>query len=130
MENHNDESINFGRSLIVPSVQELAKKSITKIPPRYVRQDHNQKPLITSSDDTSNLSVPVIDLHTLFATDSGSSPYSSELSKLHTAAKQWGFFQVSVLKVYLTRFNPCKLEIVYVVGLQIMMKSKSSTNIC
>ncbi|KAL7617189.1 protein SRG1 [Lactuca sativa] len=94
MENHNDESINFGRSLIVPSVQELAKKSITKIPPRYVRQDHNQKPLITSSDDTSNLSVPVIDLHTLFATDSGSSTYSSELSKLHTAAKQWGFFQV------------------------------------
>ncbi|KAI3740324.1 hypothetical protein L2E82_30752 [Cichorium intybus] len=92
MENQN-EAINFGRSLIVPSVQELAKQSITKIPPRYVRQDH-QKPLLTSSDHTSTLSVPVIDLHTLFATASGSSTYSSELNKLHTAAKEWGFFQV------------------------------------
>ncbi|CAI9262980.1 unnamed protein product [Lactuca saligna] len=93
MENQNNEAINFGRSLIVPSVQELAKQSITKIPPRYVRQD-NQKPLFKSSDDTSTLSVPVIDLHTLFSTDPGSSTYSSELNKLHTAAKEWGFFQV------------------------------------
>ncbi|CAH1434278.1 unnamed protein product [Lactuca virosa] len=95
MENQNNEATNFGRSLIVPSVQELAKKSITKIPPRYVRHDHNQKPLLTSSDDTSTLSVPVIDLHSLlFTTDSGSSTYSSELNKLHTAATEWGFFQV------------------------------------
>ncbi|KAI3740397.1 hypothetical protein L2E82_30826 [Cichorium intybus] len=101
MENQN-EAINFGRSLIVPSVQELAKKSITKIPPRYVCQDH-QKPLLISSDDTSvglenpstsTLSVPVIDLDSLFATAFGSSTYSSELNKLHTAAKAWGFFQV------------------------------------
>ncbi|KAL7617188.1 protein SRG1 [Lactuca sativa] len=93
MENHKDVGINFGRSLIVPCVQELAKKSITKIPPRYVRQDH-QKPFLTSSDDTSNLSIPVIDLHALFSTDSESSTYSSELNKLHSASKEWGFFQV------------------------------------
>lgn len=95
MENHKDVGINFGRSLIVPCVQELAKKSITKIPPRYVRQDH-QKPFLTSSDDTSNLSIPVIDLHALFSTDSESSTYSSELNKLHSASKEWGFFQVSI----------------------------------
>ncbi|CAI9264014.1 unnamed protein product [Lactuca saligna] len=93
MENHMDVGISFGRSLIVPSVQELAKQSMTKIPPRYVRQDH-EKPLLTSSDDTSILSVPVIDLHILFSIDSQSSTYSYELSKLHTAAKEWGFFQV------------------------------------
>ena len=95
MENHKDVGINFGRSLIVPCVQELAKKSITKIPPRYVRQDH-QKPLLTSSDDTFTLSLPVIDLHSLFSTDSESSTYSSELNKLHSASKEWGFFQVSI----------------------------------
>ncbi|KAI3740395.1 hypothetical protein L2E82_30824 [Cichorium intybus] len=93
MENHKNEGINFGRSLIVPSVQELAKQPITKIPPRYVCQ-HHQKPLPVSSDDTSNISVPVIDLHSLFATASESLTYSSELNKLHSAAKEWGFFQV------------------------------------
>ncbi|KAI3740317.1 hypothetical protein L2E82_30745 [Cichorium intybus] len=93
METHNDEVINFGRSLIVPSVQELAKKPISKIPPRYVRHDNQKHPLI-SSDDPSIPFVPVIDLHSLFATASESSTYSFELNKLHTAAKEWGFFQV------------------------------------
>ncbi|KAL7600187.1 probable 2-oxoglutarate/Fe(II)-dependent dioxygenase [Lactuca sativa] len=39
-------------------------------------------------------SIPVIDLHTLFSTDSESSTCSSELNKLHSASKEWGFFQV------------------------------------
>ncbi|KAI3740325.1 hypothetical protein L2E82_30753 [Cichorium intybus] len=93
MENQKNAAINCGRSLIVPSVQELAKQPLTKIPPRYVHQ-HHQKPLLISSDDTSTLSVPVIDLHTLFATAYGSSTYYSELNKLHIASKEWGFFQV------------------------------------
>ncbi|KVI00918.1 Non-heme dioxygenase N-terminal domain-containing protein, partial [Cynara cardunculus var. scolymus] len=88
-EEEDQEAVNFGRSLLVPSVQELAKQPLTKIPLRYVRQFHHQ-PL---SDDTTP-SVPVIDLHTLLETASGSSTYSSELNKLHTASKQWGFFQV------------------------------------
>ncbi|KAJ0783602.1 putative codeine 3-O-demethylase [Helianthus annuus] len=81
MENN---KINFGRSLIVPSVQELAKGPSTQIPPRYVHHDHHP----TSDDDARVPSVPVVDLHCLL---SGS---CSELHKLHTASKEWGFFQV------------------------------------
>ncbi|KAJ0792757.1 putative codeine 3-O-demethylase [Helianthus annuus] len=84
MENN---KINFGRSLIVPSVQELAKGPSTQIPPRYVHHDHHP----TSDDDARVPSVPVVDLHCLL---SGS---CSELHKLHTASKEWGFFQVSVV---------------------------------
>ncbi|KAI7743140.1 hypothetical protein M8C21_010038 [Ambrosia artemisiifolia] len=84
MENH---KINFGRSLIVPSVQELAKQPITKIPHRYVHHDdHHPAP-----DDDQLPSVPVIDLHSLLAQASDS---CSELNKLHTASRDWGFFQV------------------------------------
>ncbi|XP_076893114.1 protein SRG1-like [Bidens hawaiensis] len=80
MENH---KINFGRSLIVPSVQELAKRSMTKIPPQYVRHYHHP-----ASDDARAMSVPVVDLHCLLE---GS---CTELDKLHAASKEWGFFQV------------------------------------
>nr|XP_043611145.1 protein SRG1-like isoform X2 [Erigeron canadensis] len=84
-----DAVVNLGRSLIVPSVQELAKQPITKIPPRYVRQlDHHEDELTTTTS-----SVPVIDLHNLFA-DTSSDMYSNELNKLHVASKEWGFFQV------------------------------------
>ncbi|KAI3761934.1 hypothetical protein L1987_52357 [Smallanthus sonchifolius] len=89
MEKHKEEPVNFGRSLIVPSVQELAKQSITKIPPRYVQHHHHP-----ASDDAPTASMPVIDLHCLFAEPCGSLAYSFELNKLHTASKEWGFFQV------------------------------------
>ncbi|XP_076904425.1 protein SRG1-like [Bidens hawaiensis] len=79
-----NQKINFGRSLIVPSVEELAKQPITKIPPRYVHHDHHHP----ASGDAQAPSVPVIDLHCLLA---GS---STELNNLHAASKEWGFFQV------------------------------------
>ncbi|KAE8730767.1 hypothetical protein F3Y22_tig00002880pilonHSYRG00056 [Hibiscus syriacus] len=31
----------FGSSLLVPSVQELAKKPLKQVPPRYVRTDED-----------------------------------------------------------------------------------------
>ncbi|KAK9053989.1 hypothetical protein SSX86_025064 [Deinandra increscens subsp. villosa] len=91
MENHTREPpINFGRSLIVPSVQQLASQPLTRIPPRYAHH-----PAASSHDHAHTLSVPVIDLHCLFAeAEANSSAYSSELNKLHTASKEWGFFQV------------------------------------
>ena len=94
MENHKEEAINLGRSLIVPSIQELAKQSITQIPPEYAHQHvHDQDQLVLSCDDVS---VPVIDLQSLFANTAESSVvYTSELNKLHTASKEWGFFQVN-----------------------------------
>lgn len=93
MDTQSDEAVNFGRSLIVPSVQELAKQSITKIPPRYAHQHDDHQ--VQLNDDALTSSVPVIDLQHLFANSNESSVlYSSELNKLHTASKEWGFFQV------------------------------------
>ncbi|KAJ8442151.1 hypothetical protein Cgig2_015492 [Carnegiea gigantea] len=85
MEEAEQEAVNFGTSLLVPSVQELAKQPITSIPPCYVR-DHLDRPI----HNLSPLSVPVIDLQRLLHAHS----VDSELHKLHSACKHWGFFQV------------------------------------
>lgn len=82
------ELVSFGRSRIVPSVQELAKEPNEKIPPRYVRDDQ-ESPMI--SDANSFSIIPVIDLHNLLA----GKFMDSELEKLHLACKEWGFFQVN-----------------------------------
>lgn len=82
---------NFGRSVIVPSVQELAKHPILKIPLRYQRTDRD--PLIVPvPDGESEPSVAVVDIHRLVLGDSASA--AAELQKLHSACSEWGFFQV------------------------------------
>ncbi|KAG5068361.1 hypothetical protein JHK85_000738 [Glycine max] len=55
----------LGTSLLVPSVHELAKQPMTKVPERYVRL--NQDPVV--SDTISLPQVPVIDLNKLFSED-------------------------------------------------------------
>ncbi|KAG5622239.1 hypothetical protein H5410_007457 [Solanum commersonii] len=65
----------FGKSLLVPSVQELAKQHLTIIPDRYVRPDQ-ETPVISTG-----ASVPVIDLQKLISEDS----MDSELQELHSA---------------------------------------------
>ncbi|KAL0011517.1 hypothetical protein SO802_006625 [Lithocarpus litseifolius] len=80
--------VNLGKSIIVPSVQELSKEPIINIPARYVRDDQ-EDPLIVSHD-SSLPSVPVIDLERLDVEDC----MNSELDRLHSACKDWGFFQV------------------------------------
>lgn len=76
----------FGTSLLVPSVQELAKKPIIEVPEQYLYP--NQDPIVLSN--TSSLQqVPVIDLSKLVCED------ATELEKLDQACKEWGFFQVS-----------------------------------
>ncbi|XP_059669327.1 protein SRG1-like [Cornus florida] len=87
MESTPSEIVNLGKSLIVPSVQELAKEPITKIPPRYVRE-HEDSPIISHHNLLP--SVPVIDLQSLLTADY----MDSELERLHSACKEWGFFQV------------------------------------
>ncbi|KAI9075866.1 hypothetical protein K1719_042146 [Acacia pycnantha] len=72
-------------SLLVPSVQELAKKEITEIPDRYVRPDQQEETIVSESDTLPK--IPVIDMQRLI-TD------SEELAKLHLACKHWGFFQL------------------------------------
>jgi len=87
MASQTEAAVNFGRSIIVPSVQELAKEPIAHIPPRYVREDMDRSIV---SDDPSLPAVPVIDLQRLVVEDS----MNSELERLDSACKDWGFFQV------------------------------------
>jgi len=76
-------------SILVPSVQELAKEPLTKVPDRYVLQDQETGLL---SNTTSLPQVPVIDLAKLLSQDINLKRH--ELEKLHYACKDWGFFQV------------------------------------
>ncbi|XP_050213824.1 probable 2-oxoglutarate/Fe(II)-dependent dioxygenase [Mercurialis annua] len=85
------ETLKIRKSMIVGSVQELAKECLVKIPPRYERFDDQENPVV-DDDESSLLSVPVIDLQRLM--DSGDFMDDSELEKLHAACKDWGFFQV------------------------------------
>ncbi|XP_070051554.1 protein SRG1-like isoform X2 [Nicotiana tomentosiformis] len=81
------EVVNFGKSLLVPSVQELAKEHLTNIPARYVRPEQESQAI---SDEAVGPIVPVIDLKKLISGDS----MDSELQKLHSTCQQWGFLQV------------------------------------
>jgi len=83
-----------GTSLLVPSIQELAKDGKTStVPPRYIQPNHED--MVLSEVDT-NLEIPVIDMHNLLSKEFG----SSELTKLHLACKDWGFFQVYFLDFF------------------------------
>ncbi|XP_077226857.1 protein SRG1-like [Tasmannia lanceolata] len=77
----------FGSSLPVPSVQELIRDQILTVPSRYVRLD--QDPPVISATATLP-SIPTIDMQSLLQGES----LPSELKKLHSACKDWGFFQL------------------------------------
>ncbi|OVA18943.1 Oxoglutarate/iron-dependent dioxygenase [Macleaya cordata] len=82
--------ITLGSSLLVPSVQELAKQPLVEVPPRYVRPDQDP-PIIFSESDHDVQTVPVIDLQSLLSPE----PLGDlELERLHSACKEWGFFQL------------------------------------
>ncbi|KAI5437388.1 hypothetical protein KIW84_023483 [Lathyrus oleraceus] len=75
----------LGTSLLVPSVQDLAKQLNTKVPEQYIHP--NQDPIVVSN--TSSLQqVPLIDLSKLLSED------ELEVEKLDHACKEWGFFQL------------------------------------
>ncbi|KAJ7968836.1 2-oxoglutarate (2OG) and Fe(II)-dependent oxygenase superfamily protein [Quillaja saponaria] len=99
------EEVNFGKSIIVPSVQELAKEPITQIPPRYLRPYQDSSIV---SDDSSLPSVPVIDLQKLQVDGDF---MDSELERLHSACKEWGFFQVVNHGVNTSLLEVFKMEI-------------------
>jgi len=81
-----------GTSLLVPSVQELAKQNLATVPQRYIQPQHQQQVVhISQQPNVGTLEIPVIDMHRLLSQESG----TSELDKLHFACKEWGFFQVS-----------------------------------
>lgn len=80
---------NPGSSLPVPSVQQLAKEPILTVPSRYRRLDLD--PPATGVNTELPL-VPVIDMQKLLMAETA----DEELELLHSACKDWGFFQVCV----------------------------------
>ncbi|XVF25549.1 hypothetical protein REPUB_Repub13aG0221600 [Reevesia pubescens] len=79
----------LGSSISVPSVQEVAKEALGRVPQRYQRPD--QDPPFTSIKNCSLPDqVPVIDMLSLLSGDF----MDVELEKLHHACKDWGFFQL------------------------------------
>ncbi|KAK0580207.1 hypothetical protein LWI29_037998 [Acer saccharum] len=104
LQEEEEEVVNFGKSIIVPSVQELAKQPIINIPPRYLRHDQDPPILL---HHTCLPSVPIIDLKKLVAADS----MDYELERLHSACKDWGFFQVINHEVSTSLLEKLKLEV-------------------
>ncbi|KAL5132582.1 Protein SRG1 [Glycine soja] len=96
-----------GTSLLVPSVQELAKEKISNVPQRYIQPQHEEDIVILSEEANSSLEIPVIDMQSLLSEESG----SSELDKLHLACKEWGFFQLINHGVSSSLVEKVKLEI-------------------
>ncbi|KAK7359520.1 hypothetical protein VNO77_01481 [Canavalia gladiata] len=76
-------------SLLVPSVQEIAKEGLKSVPERYVRP-HHERPIFSSTTATPLPQIPVIDFSKLLSQDLK----GSELENLHHACKEWGFFQL------------------------------------
>ncbi|PIM98544.1 Thebaine 6-O-demethylase [Handroanthus impetiginosus] len=95
---------NFGSSLKVPNVQEIAKEKISSVPARYVRDDLNH---LTLSDYSSLPEIPVIDMEKLL----DSATMESELQRMHKASQEWGFFQLINHGVDSTAVEKIKSEI-------------------
>ncbi|KAK3183082.1 hypothetical protein Dsin_030368 [Dipteronia sinensis] len=80
-----DSKMDYGGSLPVENVQALASNNLDDIPSRYIRPElESDEVLINSS-----LQIPVIDMSKLVHNDD-----YEELAKLHSACKDWGFFQL------------------------------------
>lgn len=79
--------VSLGSSLPVPNLQELAREHLITVPPRYVRPD--QDPPVAFASESFPM-VPTVDMERLLHEES----MPLELEKLHSACKDWGFFQV------------------------------------
>ncbi|XP_010273386.1 PREDICTED: protein SRG1-like [Nelumbo nucifera] len=98
------ELLRLGSSIPVPNVQELARKPMVTVPPRYLRPDQDP-PVITNANSLPT--IPVIDLNNLLSAES----MDSESARLHSACKDWGFFQLTNHGVTSSLVEKIKLEI-------------------
>ncbi|XP_002519761.2 protein SRG1 [Ricinus communis] len=98
-------ALTLGSSLPVPSVQELANKSLATVPTRYVRSDQDPPFIPTSSSSSSQ--VPVIDMEKLLSEQF----MDAELERFHHACKDWGFFQLINHGVSLSLVEKLKIEV-------------------
>lgn len=81
-----DGGLGWGKSLQVPSVQEMVKNDNHSVPDRYI-QEYKDRPLTDELSSTAH-EIPVIDFCLLAKRD------EDEQKKLNIACKEWGFFQV------------------------------------
>lgn len=79
----------YGGSLPVENVQELASKNLKEIPPRYLRPEAELDQVLVQH----SLEIPIIDMSKLLD-DQDPLKHHDELARLHLACKDWGFFQV------------------------------------
>ncbi|KAJ6357690.1 hypothetical protein OIU78_005519 [Salix suchowensis] len=82
-----DEVLGWGKSLSVPSVQEMVREDSQCVPERYI-QEHKDRPVENEMCPTSS-EIPVINFSLLVNGD------EDERKKLHIACKEWGFFQIT-----------------------------------
>ncbi|KAI3878507.1 hypothetical protein MKX03_023957 [Papaver bracteatum] len=84
--------IKLSNGISVPCVKELAKHSSAEIPSRYICTDQDPVIIGTAMLSIDETLCPVIDLRKLLSPDPITS--RSELDNLHSACKEWGFFQL------------------------------------
>lgn len=96
----NSKVSNVGSSVLVPSVQELAKQPVSAIPNRYLRPELERDAVARGGGDQV-LEIPVIDMQRLVSEES----MGSEIHKLDFACKEWGFFQVKCFMYYFSWVN-------------------------
>ncbi|XP_021295899.1 protein SRG1-like [Herrania umbratica] len=81
------ERLGWGKSLPVPSVQEIVRNDFQSVPDRYIHENKDRE--LNSDNFASSLEVPVIDFSLLAKGEEG------EIRKLDLACKDWGFFQIT-----------------------------------
>lgn len=88
MDSAADKSSWLGSSLKVPSVQELVKNKPGSVPARYIIRSDQDPPISPFQFPSSSQEIPVIDFLRLLSGN------NSELLKLDSACREWGFFQL------------------------------------
>ena len=82
-----DKGLGWGKSIAIPSVQEIVRNDSQYVPQRYIK-DYEDKPNMDSNSHSIFPTIPVIDFSLLINGD------AEQLNKLDFACKEWGFFQV------------------------------------
>ena len=79
--------LGWGKSIPVPSVQEMVRNDQDSVPERYI-QEHENRPHVNEHAPLTSYEIPVIDFTLLAKKD------EDELKRLDLSCKEWGFFQV------------------------------------
>ncbi|GMN30736.1 hypothetical protein TIFTF001_002943 [Ficus carica] len=94
MEGHEElrKEVGYGGSVVVPqvleNVQVLSLNNLREIPHYYLQNEAETDPV----EVEDSFHIPVIDMSKLL--DKDPSIYNHELARLHSACKDWGFFQL------------------------------------